>query len=97
MSLLPRAAEGAPASTDPSASPAHTWARVLGTGSIQRDFGHEIAANARGEVLVAARLGHIDAPARDDTGAPPRPRREDTTVDLSGADLLRLGPHVEDG
>ncbi|MFO0589889.1 MAG: hypothetical protein U0441_20275 [Polyangiaceae bacterium] len=95
MSLLPRAAEGAPAPTDPSASSVHAWTRVLGTGAIQRDFGHEITANARGEVLVAARLGRLDDTARDDNIAVPRSRREDTTVDLSAADLLRLGPSGE--
>ncbi|MFO0591866.1 MAG: hypothetical protein U0441_30240 [Polyangiaceae bacterium] len=92
MSLFPRAAEGALAPLDPPASAMHAWARVLGTGAIQRDFGHEITANARGEVLVAARLGRIDDVTRDDHMAGPRSRREDTTVDLSAADLLRLGP-----
>ncbi|MFO0586062.1 MAG: hypothetical protein U0441_00915 [Polyangiaceae bacterium] len=43
-------------------------------------------------MLVAARLGRLDDTARDANIAAPRSRREDTTVDLSAADLLRLGP-----
>ena len=38
------------AASTSSSSPA--WTRVLGAGSIQRDFGHEIVTNARGDVVV---------------------------------------------
>jgi DNA-directed RNA polymerase specialized sigma24 family protein len=40
-------------------------AHVLGAGSIRRDFGHHVATNAAGDVLVAARLDRIDGEAEE--------------------------------
>lgn len=102
VALAPTRVPPASLSTLPPASPdagPALWARVLGTGSIQRDFGHSVATNAVGDILVAARLEppddggdrenddqeHDDAPADAS-------HREDATVDLSRPDALKGSP-----
>lgn len=51
------------------------WARVLGCGAIQLDYGHGVAVNGGGRVLVAARF---DAP---EGGA---------AIDVDGGELVQL-------
>jgi len=36
------------------------WVRPIGIGAVRRDFGHSVATNASGEVLIAARLERLD-------------------------------------
>ncbi len=75
----------------PASARVAEWARVLGAGSIHRDFGHSVATNAQGDILVAARLERLDEDDQEhDDAAVDTSRRDDSTVDLSGAELVKL-------
>ena len=67
------------------------WARVVGAGSIRRDFGHHVATNAAGEVLLAARLDRLDGGTAESTagneGAP-----ASCPPDLTAGRLIKLAP-----
>src|ERR1041384_719105 len=66
--LCPCSLEFGACSMERESSGALAWVRLLGRGAIQLDFGHAVAVNAAGRVLVVARF---DAHERDpgDAGA----------------------------
>jgi len=83
------------APADPTERAPLAWARVLGRGSVKVDFGHHVAVNASGRVLLAARFladeEHVEAAGelvQLDTDGAQRWR-----LALANAEHLRA-PHV---
>lgn len=83
-----------PQETAPVGSlPAPVWARALGTGSIHRDFGHNVTTNAAGAVLIAARLDRLDGATLDvDPAAVNQATAPDVPLGLGTARLVKLAP-----
>lgn len=66
------------------------WARVVGAGSIRRDFGHHVAANAAGEVLLAAQLDRLDGGTAKGEDSPRAAAADAPAPDLAAGRLIKL-------
>jgi hypothetical protein len=73
-----------------------SWARPVGLGSIRRDYGHDLATNAAGDVLLAARLERLDLGAWEqgnaagELGEHAAPSSGKPVTDVTAGRLVRL-------